>query len=149
MNGVGSSLRSSESLAYFDRDSFAWKTLQLSLLPGEDSTESLDTLPTPGMTVNGKLYQRRAWERGISEDECSSSQREMWPTPVASDAKKLSSGSLSRAVRPDLKFCYRKTTGRDRHRPGGASAIPKATGNLNPEFAEWLMGFPIGWTELP
>jgi len=22
------------------------------------------------------------------------------------------------------------------------------TGSLNPEFVEWLMGFPIGWTEL-
>lgn len=22
------------------------------------------------------------------------------------------------------------------------------TGNLNPEWTEWLMGFPTGWTEL-
>ena len=23
------------------------------------------------------------------------------------------------------------------------------SGPLNPEWVEWLMGFPVGWTELP
>ena len=32
----------------------------------------------------------------------------MWPTPVATDGSKMPSGSLSRAVRPDLEFSKRK-----------------------------------------
>ena len=31
--------------------------------------------------------------------------------------------------------------------PEGTEACGGGTGDLNPEFVEWLMGFPIGWTE--
>jgi hypothetical protein len=27
------------------------------------------------------------------------------------------------------------------------AAVPEATGSLNPRWVEWLMGFPIGWTQ--
>lgn len=30
---------------------------------------------------------------------------------------------------------------------GGEDAI-KQLENLNPEYAEWLLGFPVGWTDL-
>ena len=46
------------------------------------------------------------------------------------------------------------TCGRTRHPPGHCFYARKwltwrgGTGNLNPEWTEWLMGFPTGWTEL-
>jgi hypothetical protein len=32
---------------------------------------------------------------------------------------------------------------------GGTALSMVAGGPLNPTWVEWLMGFPIGWTELP
>lgn len=56
-----------------------------------------------------------------------------WPTPAARD--------------------YRHPNQRTRWERYGITAgeqLPNAVrGPLNPEWVEWLMGFPIGWTELP
>ena len=52
---------------------------------------------------------------------------QMLPTPTARDYK----GASGRAYK------------------GEAKDLPSEVGgSLNPEFCEWLMGFPIGWTEL-
>lgn len=48
----------------------------------------------------------------------------MWSTPTAADATGSSGGNMHSSLRND------------------------AGGQLNPTWAEWLMGFPIGWTEL-
>jgi len=29
-----------------------------------------------------------------------------------------------------------------------ADGLPPASGSLNPQWVEWLMGFPEGWTDL-
>jgi DNA (cytosine-5)-methyltransferase 1 len=55
----------------------------------------------------------------------------MWPTPTADDASNVN-------PKPN------------RFR-GLVAAVNETTptgGKLNPAFVEWLMGFPIGWTEL-
>jgi len=69
----------------------------------------------------------------------------MWPTPVSWDAK-------------DGMTCNPVITasGSIRHlnRQGGQSRASLSSiakldgGQLNPAWVEWLMGFPIGWTEL-
>ena len=89
----------------------------------------------------------------------------MWPTPVATDATKCPSESLSRAVRPDLVFSYwptpaardYKEANSDKHLAkdrGHHDQLPNAVklagatgGQLSPIFVEWLMGFPSGWTD--
>ena len=48
----------------------------------------------------------------------------LWPTPTAADAEGSSGGKMHSSLRTE------------------------AGGQLNPEWVEWLMGFPIGWTEL-
>jgi hypothetical protein len=50
-----------------------------------------------------------------------------WPTPTKSDGEGGPGSS-----------------GRD----GGENLRTAAGGALNPEFVEWLMGFPLGWTEV-
>jgi len=52
----------------------------------------------------------------------------MWPTPTAHNAKKTNA--------PSEAF---------RHEPTLASLVG---GSLNPQWVEWLMGYPIGWTDL-
>lgn len=51
----------------------------------------------------------------------------MLPTPTAHDSKDVSAGDFRRHTPP--LGCV-------------------AGGSLNPEWIEWLMGFPTGWTDL-
>ena len=56
----------------------------------------------------------------------------LWPTPTRADA-----------TMGDLK-------GKE-YKPGVNHALKLgqvAGGQLNPEWVEWLMGFPLGWTDL-
>lgn len=92
----------------------------------------------------------------------SSTPRRMWPTPTVSDSKGPSPG-LQRegsqnlaewVVWPTPKSSpsgpdYART---NRPESGGddlATAVARRSpGQLNPTFVEWLMGFPLGWTDL-
>lgn len=125
-------------------------------------TLSSPALPISGSMRNGSISARPTWahrtdERGSSSshtetDEGSTgtalplSARWLWPTATASDSKRSavtigarqSKGLLTEAV----VFHLVRTT-----RPVGASGSPG--GFLNPSFVEALMGFPIGWSDLP
>ena len=104
---------------------------------------------------------------------------------MATDASKMPSYSLSRAVRPELQFSFRKTQINKKspladesddtlvlhvetqtlwptptkhnakqggypaeHRRNSPTLGAKAGGRLNPDWVEWLMGWPCGWTDL-
>jgi hypothetical protein len=63
--------------------------------------------------------------------------RETWPTPNARD------GSHGGASDPEKRKAGGHSIGLDdavHQGPGG--------GSLNPTWVEWLMGFPLGWTDL-
>ena len=87
----------------------------------------------------------------------------MWPTPTARDHKGANSmehlkqakepgnqhhvGQLANAVKLYTTPCAADatgTTGGKNHR----SLRTEVAGQLNPMWVEWLMGFPIGWTDL-
>src|SRR6185436_3852776 len=90
-----------------------------------------------------------------------------WPTPSARDWKsgKASPETMAKNSRPlNEVVSYMTPTARmgdksgGRHR-GRADTLPSqvaelenlstaSTGQLNPTWVEWLMGFPIGWTVL-
>lgn len=114
-------------LASFDRATSSWKTSPDSGCGG--STGLLAILPRGGMTRSGDVFELRTWERPTAEIAYGS-----WPTPhgICSPNKRRagpSGNELGRAV---------NQAERAEGRPGGP---------LNPEFVEWLMGFPIGWTD--
>jgi hypothetical protein len=88
--------------------------------------------------------------------------KNLWPTPRASDGEKGSPNqtlhgepslaalaarfptpTASMSTEQDMEQA--RFSGADSTRPE-YSAI--SGGSLNPEFVEWLMGFPIGWTVL-
>jgi DNA (cytosine-5)-methyltransferase 1 len=61
----------------------------------------------------------------------------LWPTPVARDYK--DSGSQEALIRARDK----------RDSPGLALLVgAEGGGQLNPTWVEWLMGWPLGWTDL-
>ncbi len=158
------------SLARFDPDTSLWKTVQHSLL--EDSESCSVIWPRSGMTANGQC-----WELPTSERRTSATGSGLWvPTPCATDAKPFTGGELYttktgtvRAMRPDGKSSNRglaatvqtwaTPVARDYRHPGrsrlertGSKAgdpLPQQVGGaLNPTWVEWLMGWPLGWTDL-
>jgi hypothetical protein len=122
-------------LAKYDPDSYSWKTAQCSLI--EDSGECLETFPRSGMTRDGLLWELPMLEqttRGIE-----SGLSEKWPTPNAGEAKQSSN-------------LVRKAERRVIHAAKGVhlqeSLTERVGGKLNPTWVEWLMGWPLGWTDL-
>ncbi len=61
-----------------------------------------------------------------------------WPTPTASDSNKWSNESLRE----------RQIKGRQVRLNTAVSPEGGSGGRLNPDWVEWLMGWPIGWTDL-
>ena len=62
---------------------------------------------------------------------------QMWPTPRVSDYKGSGPvGSKSHKHMSDKDYLCAKVN------------PTKAGGQLNPTWVEWLMGWPIGWTDL-
>ncbi len=116
----------------YDLSSSSWRILQ-------DSEEkalpwSSVTLPQWGMTVNGSVYQHPTAARPIPETECG-----LWPTVKSTIRSDCPSERLRHA--PDLVSVIKM-------RPLPDGTIPPQDGQLNPEWVEWFMGWPIGWTEL-
>lgn len=80
----------------------------------------------------------------------------LWPTPTAQDGKNstLPISQIKRDSVPGavLRSLYPTPTAADAEGSSGgkmhSSLRTEAGGQLNPEWVEWLMGFPIGWTEL-
>lgn len=86
----------------------------------------------------------------------------LWATPAARDYKGANSvdhltregrrnhtDQLANAVKlfPTPKAQNSRGSG-ERHGDGGQSLDVEVGGQLNPDWVEWLMGFPIGWTSL-
>jgi len=148
-----------ESLARYDPATSLWKTAQCSLL--EDSTEFLETWPRWGSMQDGVSYRQQTLVRHTKETgsglwptpttmDCIHRNRESWekaqnrprqgknliklgdigywPTPTAHNAKETNAPSESQRNTPTL--------------------AAQAGGMLNPTWVEWLMGWPLGWTDL-
>jgi hypothetical protein len=127
-------------LAKFDQDSHLWRTVQCSLL--EDLNESLQTLPAWGMTVGGELYLRPTLVRHIKEKESGYwlTPNLMWPTPSTRDHK---GGYIGGRIR-NGKVSWDTLDVAVQHTDNQS----KDGGQLNPTWVEWLMGWPLGFTDL-
>ena len=90
-------------------------------------------LPTP-QAFDATNLQRspEARARAMKKGGCRNLREEVYllPTPTVNDSKNNGAPSQSRRQSPNLN----------------AVAVP-AGGPLNPPWIEWLMGFPIGWTD--
>ena len=121
------------------------------------------------------IMKLRLSERGTDDQEYSSSESQMWPTPVATDAKAAARSKVERLLSGETTFVSRQgnrgglSNLRERvlckekglfTTPCAADAQGSHGGNnhrslrtdvagqLNPTWVEWLMGFPPGWTDL-
>jgi len=151
------------SFTKYDPDTSLWRTHQCSLLG--DLEEFSETWPQWGLMRDGECWEQRTLERhirgtgyGLSPngvdsfhtpnttglDGGSNSRKALkqridkWPTPQVADSKdrgNLSNPSIQRRMeigkQVNLQMCVSQTSGQ-----------------LNPMWVEWLMGWPQGWTEL-
>lgn len=142
------------SFARWSPQSSGWKTAQCSLL--EDSPASLATLPRWGSMRNGGLYQRPTLALPI----CESAFGSLLPTLTVcgnynrKGASATSGDGLATVLKrlPTLVARDYRHPGRSRLEWTGSKSgdcLPQVIGGpLNPEWCEWFMGWPIGWTEL-
>ena len=129
-------------LARFDPHTSLWKTPQCSL---EDSEASLETLPRWGLMLNGELFLRPtlAHRTSASASGLSPNGETFFHTLTTTG---LDGGSNSRRA---LKKRKAELLPRLRIREETEKSIDGTSGGaLNPKWAEWFMGWPIGWTEL-
>jgi hypothetical protein len=145
-----------ELFATFDLGTSSWKTSQACLLAlmGILAPYSA-TWPRSGIMSNGRCYLRRTAARRISAAESGLK----LPTPTATQYGSNRSQSDGAAVRPSLAQIAKTFPTPTAHN-AKEGAYPSeynrneptlathAGGKLNPEWVEWLMGWPIGWTDL-
>lgn len=130
----------SGSFGHFGRDSSLLKTSQHSLFGG--LIEFSGALPRAGMMRNGTLFRRNNLALHINAIDFS-----LWPTPLASDWRRM---GLSLGAHLKQQF---------RNKTRGYGCGP-ASGNLvmhsliefgglpTANFFEWLMNFPVNWTDI-
>lgn len=100
------------------------------------------------IATRGKLSRRKAWptpsvcgnynRKGASKtsgDGLATAAR-MWPTPLARDSRTVRGGARMKNSKGSEPLITQV-----------AEAENRTTGALNPIWVEWLMGFPLGWTE--
>jgi len=116
--------KSRESWARYCPDTSSWKTRQLCF--AGDLIEYSGTWPNSGTMQNGAFWALPTLERRTEDNVYGS----LLPTPTATDWK----GS------------YKPGQRRGQLTDPAMGVIPTG-GKLNPEFVEWLMGWPIGWTD--
>lgn len=126
-------------LMKFDPVSSSWKTAQQSLF--EDLSESLPTLPRWGSMRNGVVSERKMLALPTAEKDFGWSQ--LMPTPVSMERTRTSVSDRTARLCEEKKHqhtmwtyvAFRCKCGSKTHR-------------LEPRFAEWSMGWPVGHTDL-
>jgi len=127
------------SLAKYDPDLLLWRTPQCSLI--EDLIECLEIFPKWGLMRNGELWEQMPLAHPTDEKEFG-----YLPTPTASD--QFNGNTKGIEYRNKRIIRTSQTTGTE----FGAKLTDfyrLINGvNLHPNFAEWMMGWPQGWTDL-
>lgn len=142
-----------------------------------DFVRSSEHLPKSGMTVAGRVYLPQALEPRTNAKDGSylptptastygtqktpgyhyrpsletMARKNLWPTPLASDAVKMGHGNLSHVVKfatPQARDFRTGQASRWEDPNRSRNLNDQIGGQLNPTWVEWLMGYPLGHTEL-
>ena len=122
---VDSGLNFSESSMKYNLDLFSSKIPPFCVQ--EDLMSFSKDLPKSGTMLRGECYQHQTVVPIINEKECG-----FWPTPQAGDSR----ATINKKTQQQKMLAH---------------AVQKEVGDggkLNPTWVEWLMAFPLGWTDL-
>jgi hypothetical protein len=120
----------------------------------------------PKITPQGRLLCQLAPSMPRIDEIESGSSQQMWPTPQAADHKNMDTAKQT-MLSSEVKLWPTPTTrdhkggyqgGRIRNGKVSMDTLDvavqhtdnqqKTGGQLNPQWVEWLMGYPEGWTDL-
>ena len=123
--------------------------------------------PAWGIILHGELYPLPMWEQDTLGGDFGGLQLETFPTPRAHEHKQsVTLKTLSLHTLDLLNYCNVYPTACCNGLRTGSQVVSRVKslkgvtdeekqdilmgngGKLNPDFVEWLMGFPIGWTQL-
>lgn len=119
------------SFARYDHDSSLWRTPQYSLLEGLDVFS--ETWPRWGTMRNGACLE-------VTQLPALSCEKGYGFLPALTKADSLGTGK--KRFRGSAEYRGGKTI-------EGLRTSLTDPQYIHPDFAEWVMGWPIGWTELP
>jgi hypothetical protein len=159
------------SFVKYDPNLHLWRTHQCSLLG--DLEQFSKTWPQWGLMRDGECWEQQTLAQTISATafglllnpmENQSPPPPRWTTPTAHMSKESNSPSEHRRNTPTLTAQVNWPTPRTAGMCGGTGSwdlLKKNTtieearamgagngGKLNPMWVEWLMGWPVGWTDL-
>ena len=165
-NGLAYGQKWPESLAKYDQDSHSWKTAQCSLVG--DLEPFSETWPRWGTMHDGASWELLTPELLTEEKEYG-----YWPTPTTRDRvsgvniqggqslmDSVIGGTSTRQTYPTPKtngFCSESGAAGMVNDLAKAGQIDEETrrsmragngGQLNPDWVEWLMNWPVKWTSL-
>jgi hypothetical protein len=126
------------SFVKYDPDTSLWRTHQCSLLG--DLDEFLETWPQWGLMRDGECWEQRMLEQTIRGTEYGLSEQ-TWPTPDANCGMRGTQPNWTPKRKSGHQAQYSINQAvRDLEQNIG--------GKLNPMWVEWLMGWPLAWTDL-
>ncbi len=148
-------------LTSYDHDTQSWRTSELSLFGG--LTEYSGRLPRSGMMRNGKIYEQKTWVRRTEGNGSG-----LLPTPVGAEGRNRREPDGRRGIGLETLVRQwptptehglhnRKGAGPDsgdglstavKMTPTPRAVKGDATGQLNPQFVEWMMGYPLNYTNI-
>jgi len=121
---------------------------------GDGLATAVKPRPTPRSTDGshgGRVTPRKSREGGSLIEAVSA---RMWPTPTASTGGPEPEGKTGRKLATVVMYPTPRSGtdtmcgGSGHKRMPQGTALEKGRGQLNPNWVEWLMGWPIGWTDL-
>jgi len=135
-----------------------WRTPQASEAGAR--VETLYTKDGEPARPGERAYRKQPDGRMVLQSVTIGQQVKMWPTPTSDEASNVTrtSGafqSLTRSVQESVKMWPTPTShlAKETNAPSEANRNEPSIssivgGSLNPQFVEWLMGYPKDWTEV-
>ena len=120
----------------FDPSSCSWKTAQTCFVEGLATFS--ETWPSAGMMRNGQCFRLAEWVPHTHATDCF-----LWHTPTANEKKPAGQKEMEMVLRHMRGESVPNTYIRLRSQLAARSGLRLPA---NPEWLEWLMGFPIEWT---
>lgn len=178
VNAPACGLKWRASLAKFDPVSCSWKTVQLSLLEDSELssvTWPRSGMTADGQCWELPMSERRTsgidsgfWPTPVASDTSSRTKpyaqggtplslAVKWPTPTVcgnynrKGASATSGDGLATAVRmwpTPTAHNAKEGAHKSEYEKNTPTLAAQAGGPLNPTWVEWLMGWPLGWTDL-
>ena len=126
------------SFVKYDHDLHSWRTHQCSLLG--DLEEFSETWPQWGLMRDGECWEQQMLEQTTKGTEFGLLEK-TWPTPDANCGQRGTQPNWTPKRKSGHQAQYSINQAvRDSEQGIG--------GKLSPLWTEWLMGWPIGWTDL-